>query len=72
MKVTHSNGKIIIDLEEAETTNQIIAMIKTFEEQRRVAAEETRSMGFIGSAMVDEIRADTANHILVEIYKILH
>lgn len=73
MKVTKENGKIIIELEQKkDPVESIISMIKDFEEAQRRGGEINRSLGFIGAAVIDEVRADTAYQILQRIEKILN
>lgn len=73
MKVTKENGKIIIELEQKDNmVDSIISMVKDFEEAHRRGSEINRSLGFIGAAVIDEVRADTAYQILQRIEKILN
>lgn len=68
MKVTEVNGKIIIDFEsETDNTDKIIAMIKEYEEDQRTLSETQRAMGFVGTAVIHEVRADTAYKLLQKI-----
>ena len=65
MKMTKENGKIIIEFDKEDTTvGTIVHAIKEYEEALRASAEAERAFGFIGSAAVNEARADTADKIL--------
>lgn len=73
MKVTREKGKIIIDLnEDSNTTDCIITMIKDYEEAHRCGSEANRALGFIGAAVIDEVRADTAYQLLQRIEKLIN
>ena len=73
MNVTRENGKIIIDLNnESNATDQIITMIKDYEEAHRRGSEINRSLGFVGAAVIDEVRADTAYQLLLRIEKLIN
>lgn len=72
MKVTEVNGKIIIDFETKETdAGRIIEILKETEEAHRCAAEVERKEGWICTAAVDEIRADTVHRLLLRIDKLI-
>lgn len=71
MKATRKNGMIIIEFEEeVQSTDRIIAMLKEREEMHRRAAEAARAFGCVGTAAIDEIRADTTCQIIKDIEKV--
>lgn len=72
MKYTKEKNRIIIDFEdESSGTERIIKMLKEREELYRCAAERQRAGGWIGSAAIDEVRADEIHKILMRIDQIL-
>lgn len=73
MKYTREKNRIIIDFEnESNGTDRIIQMLKNREEAYRRAAERQRANGWIGSAAIDEVRADEIHKILQKIDQILN
>ena len=73
MKFTREKNRVIIDFEkESNDTDRIIEMLKDREELRRRTAEHLRADGWIGSAAVEEIRADEIHNLLLRIEQILN
>lgn len=72
MKYTKEKNRIIIDFEdESSVTERIIKMLKEREELYRCAAERQRDGGWIGSAAIDEIRAEEIHKMLITIDRML-
>lgn len=71
MKITNENGKVIIEFDDEDTTSKIIKMLKDRIEIHESQSEIERASGWLGSATIDAVKAETTRQILRRVEQIL-
>lgn len=64
MKITNEKNRVIIEFDEEITVDKIVEMLKDRIEIYESQSEDERAHGWLGSAAIDAVRAETTRQIL--------